>query len=135
MLAKVMLHALQGRQDASGEGVAGGSWAGALGALAERQRVGNVSAGVVSTLFWGICGGGVNFSTSESIRLKHHCVGPLMSSEVTGLVKAFSTFPADAVSLACLCPKHPCVIQDWAVGTAGLVQRSKVLWNVCFKDI
>lgn len=130
-----MLRAPRGRRDAGGAGAVGGSWAEALGALAERQRVGNVSAGMVSALFWGICGGGVNFSTSESIRLKHHCVGPLVSSEVTGLVKAFSTFPADAVSLACLCPKHPCVIQDWAVGTAGLVQRSKVLWNVCFKDI
>lgn len=113
----------------------GGSSAGALGSLPERQRVGDLRAAVVSPLFWGICGGGVNFSTSESIRLKYHCMGPLMSPEVTGLGKAFSTFSADAVSLACLCPEHPCVIQDRAVGTAGLVQRSKVLWNVCFKDI
>lgn len=35
-------------------------------------------------------------------------MGPLMSPEVTGLGKAFSTFSADAVSLACLCPEHPC---------------------------
>lgn len=31
-----------------------------------------------------------------------------MSPEVTGLGKAFSTFSADTVSLACLCPEHPC---------------------------
>lgn len=31
-----------------------------------------------------------------------------MRPEVTGLGKAFSTFSADAVSLACLCPEHPC---------------------------
>lgn len=113
----------------------GGSSAGALGSLPEAQHVGDLRTAVVSPLFWGICGGGVNFSTSESIRLKYHCVGPLMSPEVTGLGKAFSTFSADAVSLACLCPEHPCMIQDRAVGTTGLVQRSKVLWNVCFKDI
>lgn len=50
---------------------------------------------------------------SERGRNKH-----AMSSAVEGLVKNLT-----------------CVIQDWAVGTAGLVQRSKVLWNVCFKDI
>lgn len=31
-----------------------------------------------------------------------------MSPEVAGLGKAFSTFSADTVSLACLCPEHPC---------------------------
>lgn len=48
--AKAMIRALQGRQDAGGAGAVGGSQAEALGALVERQRVGNVGAGVVSAL-------------------------------------------------------------------------------------
>jgi len=45
-----MLRAPRGRRDAGGAGAVGGSWAEALGALAERQRVGNVGAGMVSAL-------------------------------------------------------------------------------------
>lgn len=45
-----MIRALQGRQDAGGAGAAGGSWVESLGALVDRQRVGNVSASVVSAL-------------------------------------------------------------------------------------
>lgn len=53
---------------------------GSLSSLFERHCMGNICTGMVSPLFWGICGGGVNFSTSESIRLKYHCVGSHMSS-------------------------------------------------------
>lgn len=48
-----------------------------------------------------------------------------MSPEVAGLGKAFSTFSADTVSLACLCPEHPCSQERGREGGAGGERREE----------
>lgn len=63
-------------------------------------------------------------------------MGPLMSSEVTGLGKAFSTFSADAVSLACLCPEHPCSREggrEGGEGSGGRGERKVEKKTLCQK--
>lgn len=77
----------------------------------------------------------VDVSTSEAIRLKQHCVSPHVGPEVAGLMKALPTLHADEVSLVGLRPERPSVLECRATGPPALVERSKVLWNVCLKDI
>lgn len=61
----------------------------------------------------------------------HSHVGP----EVAGLVEALPTLSADEVSRAGLCPECPSVLWPGTADTPALIECSKVLWNVCLKDV
>lgn len=107
-----------------------------LGPLSEGPCWHSPWASMVSPLFRGIRGGCVNFRTSWTVTLKHHCVCPEVGPELAGLVESLAALHTDEVSLAGLCPLRPCssVLRPRAADTPALVECGEVLWNVRLKD-